>query len=57
MRIPDDDLGLKGDDCYIPVFSHNYARENETIIIGNIIMKKYYLVFDMSPLEAGKDYV
>jgi len=57
MRIPDDDIGLKGDDCYIPVFNHNYAREGETIILGNIIMKKFYVVYDMSPLESGNNYI
>jgi len=51
MRIPDEEIGLPGNDCYIPVFNHNYARENESIIIGSILMKKFYLVFDMSPLE------
>jgi len=57
MRIPDEELGLKDNHCYIPVFNHNYSRENETIIIGSIIMKKYYLSFDMSPLETGKSYI
>jgi len=57
MRIPDEELGLTGNDCYIPVFNHNYSREKTSIIIGNILMKMYYLVFDMSPLETGKDYV
>jgi len=57
MRIPDEELGLTGNDCYIPVFNHNYARENKSIIIGNILMKMYYLVFDMSPLETGNNYV
>jgi len=58
MKIPDEEIGLPGDECYIPVFNHNYAREGETVIIGNILMKKFYIVYDMSPSESdGKDYI
>merc|ERR1712032_1055999 len=29
----------------------------DLVLIGNIFMKKYYVVYDMSPLEQDKDYI
>jgi len=45
--------------CYLGVFDHGLRgyKDSETIIIGNIFTKNYYLVYDMSPLELGEDYI
>ena len=52
-------FGDKTSTCYIPIFNSNLkvGSEKSTVLIGNIFMKKYYLVFDMSPLEKGRDYI
>lgn len=45
-----------GEMCYLPVFNHGLTgiEDQQTIIMGNIILEKYYLVYDMSPLETQK---
>ena len=50
----------EGDDtCYLTVFDHGLrGGDNEKLIImGNIFMEQYYVVYDMSPLEHGADYI
>jgi len=54
----------KGDNsCYIPVFAHGLTKEmdkdyDKLLIVGNIFMKDYYIVYDMTPLdENGEDYI
>jgi hypothetical protein len=44
---------MSGDSCYMPVFDHGLedTEDSSAIIIGNIFMDKYYIVYDMSPLE------
>ena len=47
--------------CYVVVFKHGAEDMNtvdyDLVLIGNIFMKDYYVVYDMSPLEKGKDYI
>jgi len=45
--------------CYLPIFDHSLTGEQDkkTVIIGNNLLQGYYVVYDMSPLEAGKDYL
>ena len=59
LKIPGEDLKHPGDFCYIPVFSHGLTgtEDSQVVIMGNIILEKYYLVYDMSPLEQNKDYI
>jgi len=60
MKVPGEDLNHPGDHCYIPVFNHGMegAEESKTVIVGNILLEKYYLIYDMSPLETeGNDYI
>jgi len=50
-----------GSSCHVAIFKHNAEDMNtvdyDLVLIGNIFMKKYYVVYDMSPLEKGKDYI
>jgi hypothetical protein len=40
--------------CYITMFTHGQPSDDgELIIIGNLFLEKYYLVYDMSPLEQA----
>ena len=45
--------------CYITVFDHGLTGvlDSNVIIVGNLFMRHYYLVYDMSPLEYGEDYI
>jgi hypothetical protein len=36
--------------CYFPVFRSN-MEDQQTWFIGNVILEKYYTVFDMTPLD------
>jgi hypothetical protein len=44
---------MTGDTCYLPVFDHGLddSENSSAIIIGNIMMDRYYVIYDMSPLE------
>jgi hypothetical protein len=59
LKVPGSLMGDAQTKCYIPVFSHGLAdpEDSKVIIMGNIMMSKYYLVYDMSPLEQSKDYI
>ena len=60
LKIQGDKMNLDKDRCYIPIFNHGMTGpSSQTIIIGNILLQKYYIVYDMSPLEEanGKDYI
>jgi hypothetical protein len=35
----------------------NEKDSDKLLLIGNIFMEDYYIVYDMSPLEKGKDYI
>ena len=41
--------------CYLPIFDHGLTGEQDkkTVIVGNNLMQGHYVVYDMSPLEAG----
>ena len=45
--------------CYLRVFDHGQAgiKDSDRIIIGNLLLRSYYLVYDMSPLEFDQDYI
>jgi len=47
--------------CYLVIFKHEaekYKNVNyNLILIGNIFMRNYYVVYDMSPLEKKEDYI
>ena len=53
LKLPGEELKHPGNYCYMPVFSHGLTgtEDSQTIIMGNIILERYYLVYDMSPLE------
>jgi hypothetical protein len=62
LLIPGTHMGDKDDTCYAGIFNHGRKETNEngpmsTIIFGNIIMNKYYIVYDASTLDDGKLYV
>lgn len=40
---------LGDNSCYLPIFRHNLDKQK--VIIGNILMSKYYTIFDMSRLK------
>ena len=52
-------FGDKASTCYLGVFDHglNGFKDSDTIIIGNIFTRNYYVVYDMSPLEYNEDYI
>lgn len=46
--------------CYLAVFDHGLnggQLESALVIVGNIFTRHYYVVYDMSPLEYGHDYI
>jgi len=63
MKVPGSKMNTLKDVCYIPVFNHGLdgPKDGQTIIMGNIMLQKYYMVYDMSPLEKvegkSKDYI
>jgi len=61
MFLTGDLLEDSKDKCFVPVFDHNLggAEDSNTVIMGNLMLSKYYMVYDMSPLEPenGKDYI
>ena len=59
MYLSGEHFGTHNDQCYIPVFDHKKtaADDLDRVYIGNMFLKKYYLVFDMSPLETDKEYI
>ena len=52
-------FGAHSDQCYIPVFDHKKTAKDDLdrVYVGNIFLKRYYLVFDMSPLENDDEYI
>ena len=59
MYISGEHFGGNTDECYIPVFDHKKSKETDIdlVYIGNLFLKKYYTVFDMSPLEHDEEYI
>lgn len=59
MKVPASNFGDNENTCYIPIFDHGLmgTEDSQTVIVGNIFLEKYYLVYDMSPLEKGEDYI
>lgn len=47
--------GESRDTCYLTVFDHGLIGDdnNKLIILGTLFMEKYYVVYDMSPLDLG----
>ena len=40
--------------CYLGLFAHNLPNQltrPDLIYVGNLFLDRYYLVYDMSPLE------
>lgn len=48
-------FGDSAETCYLTVFDHGMigTTASQTIIVGNLYMANYYVVYDMSPLEYG----
>ena len=62
LYISGDHFGGNKDECYIPIFNNKkHRKESEAalpaIYLGNIFLEKYYMVFDMSPLEKDLEYI
>ena len=60
MLIPGSQVNApEGDDvCYLALFNHGLPSDKrDMVILGNLFLEKYYLVYDMSPLESGKEYI
>jgi len=58
--VPGNLVGDTEDRCYIPIFANTLDEDKDlsTWYLGNIFMKRYYSVFDMSPWsEDGEDYL
>lgn len=50
------DLGLNDDNCFLAVFRSK--QEQKTWYAGNLFMRKYYVVFDMTPhTERKENYI
>lgn len=64
-KMTTDDLLVDGDkfsegvdtQCRLAVFDHGDAAEKEIFILGNLFLKNYYLVFDMSYLETDLNFL
>lgn len=57
LLIPAKNLGDSADHCYVGVFKSTNA-DQQTWYLGNLFMKKYYVVFDMTPLdELNRNYI
>lgn len=52
-------FGGNADECYIPVFDHRKIKDSDAnmVYVGNLFLKKYYIVYDMSPLEKDLEYI
>lgn len=62
LHISGHNFGDLAETCYIPVFHHGLVKEQDSdaeklVLIGNIFMQDYYVVYDMSPLERGQKYI
>ena len=59
MLTPGSKLGDTDDTCYIGVFGHGRLErdadsiEKSVVVLGNIFMEKYYVVYDMSSLTSS----
>ena len=52
------ELGFSANRCYLPVFqSASSNPHSNNWYLGNIFMKNYNIIFDMSPLEENKGYL
>ena len=68
-KIPYHKLHLSGnifndvaEHCYLPVFQHGLKKSDlvdydQLVLMGNIFMQDYYVVYDMSPLDEDKKYI
>lgn len=50
------DFGDGSDKCYFAMFRSESGFVN-TWQLGTVVMKKYYIVYDMSSYDKGKDYL
>lgn len=59
MYLSGEHFGGNGDECYIPVFDHGKSKDSDAnlVYVGNLFLKKYYVVFDLSTLEKDLDYI
>ena len=49
-------LGLDDDNCFLGVFRSK--RSQSTWYVGNLVMRKYYVVYDMTPhTERKENYI
>lgn len=56
--IPGSKVGTNDKECFIPIFAHKRKEKKHTWYLGNLFMKKYYTVFDMTPYDKfSKDYL
>jgi len=47
-----------GHSCHLAIFKHEADEyDPDVILVGNIFMRQYYFVYDMSPLEQGEDFI
>lgn len=57
LLIPAKNLGDSADHCYVGVF-RSLRADQQTWYLGNLFMKKYYIVYDMTPYdERGENYI
>ena len=54
MFISGSELGDSPDTCYLAVFK-SQTKQTETWQLGNVFMRDYYVVYDMSPKDTLGD--
>ena len=57
FRMNGEQFGADPNNCYIPVFRSQIGL-NDLWLVGSIFMKKYYIVYDMTPYdERSQTYI
>jgi hypothetical protein len=55
MLVPGNEFGDSSNKCYFPIFMTERGTSdddrNDHWYIGNLVMRKYYVAFDMSTLD------
>ena len=56
MFISGQELGDTSNTCYLAVFKSQTLQTN-TWYVGNVFMRDYYVVYDLTPRERGQTYI
>jgi len=57
LLIPGSQFGDSDDTCYLSIFRSKLTDKQDTWFMGNSIMNFLYMVYDMTPLEQGSDFI